>query len=129
MSPTAPPAGSQQRPDWLPEGVSVVEHVLEAMRRQGPPAELDDPDTDWDWDAGNLVAEAWRLGCIPEADMHRAMGARGENKPFWWKELKAASGDSLYIRDDPAITMAAASGALGERALSVYNDLAAKGLI
>ncbi|MDE0216426.1 MAG: hypothetical protein OXN79_07610 [bacterium] len=129
MSPTAPPAGSQQRPDWLPEGVSVVEHVLEAMRRQGPPAELDDPDTDWDWDAGNLVAEAWRLGCIPEADMHRAMGARGENKPLWWKELKAASGDSLYIRDDPAITMAAASGALGERALSVYNDLAAKGLI
>lgn len=118
-----------QHPDWLPVGTSVVEHVRNAARKAGPPPELDLPDTDWDWDGDDLFAEAWRTGCIPAADLRRAMGARGENKPHWYMELKAASGDPLYIRDRPRIAMAAASGQLGERARRVHENLATRGLI
>lgn len=118
-----------QRPDWLPADISVVEHVRDAARKAGPPPELDDPDTDWDWDGGDLFSEAWRTGCIPDTDLRRAMGARGEDKPQWYMELKAASGDALYIRDRPQIAMAAASGQPGERARNAYEDMATRGLL
>ena len=119
----------QDRPDWLPPGISVVDHVRNAARQAGPPPELDDPDTDWDWDPDHLISEGLRVGCIPHEDHQRALGQRGEDKPQWFMELQAASGDSLYISNRPQITMAAASGQLGERAQRTYEDLAAKGLI
>lgn len=125
----APRQTGPDRPEWLPAGVSVVDHVRSAARSAGPPPELDDPDTDWDWDSEDLFAEAWRTGCIPAVVLRRAMGSRGEDKPLWYMELKAASGDSLYIRDRPEIAMAAASGQLGDRARRVYEDMASKGLI
>ena len=117
------------RPEWLPPGVSVVEHVRNAVRSAGPPPQLEDPDTDWDWDSGDLFAEAWRTGCIPAVDLRRAMGSRGEDKPHWYMELKAASGDSFYIRSRPDIAVAAASGQLGERARRLYESMASRGLI
>lgn len=99
-------------------------------RPQSRPApELDLPDTDWDWDSGDLFAEAWRTGCIPSADLRRAMGSRGDDKPQWYMKLKAASGDPLYIRDCPQITKAAATGQLGDRARRVHQHLATRGLI
>lgn len=113
----------------MPDGVSVVEHVRNAARSAGPSPELEDPDTDWDWDSGDLFAEAWRTGCIPAVDLRRAMGSRGEDKPQWYLELKAASGDSLYFRDRPEIAMAAASGQLGDRARRVHKNMASRGLI
>jgi len=118
-----------ERPEWLPVGVSVVDHVRGAARRAGPPPELEHPGTDWDWDSGDLFSEAWRTGCIPASDLRRAMGARGEDKHQWYMELKAASGDPLYIRDRPQITKAAATGQLGDRARRVHQHLASRGLI
>lgn len=44
-------------------------------------------------------------------------------------ELSTASGDPIYIRDRPEITMAAASGQLGERAKQTYHELVERGLI
>ena len=113
----------QHRPEWLPAGISVIEHVRQAATELGPPPELDLPGTDWDWDADDLLSEAWRTGCIPEAQLRRALGAKGEDKPWWWVELSTASGDLIYIRDRPEITMAAASGQLGERAQQTYHEL------
>ena len=113
----------QHRPEWLPAGTTVIEHVRKASKRLGPPPELDLPGTDWDWDADDLLAEAWRTGCIPEAELRRALGAKGQDKPWWWVELSTASGDPLYIRDRPEITMAAVSGQLGERAKQIYHEL------
>lgn len=127
--PESPGGTGQDQPEWLPDGTSVIEHVRKASKELGPPPELDLPGTDWDWDPDDLVAEAWRSGCIPEAQLRRALGARGENKPWWWVELNAASGDPIYIRDRPDITMAAASGQLGERAKQAYHDLVERGLI
>jgi len=118
-----------ERPEWLPVRVSAVHHVRNAPRRAGPPLELDLPDTDWDWDSDDLFSEAWRTGCIPAADLRRAMGARGEDKPQWYMELKAASGDPLYIRDRPQIAEAAATGQLGDRARRVHEHLTSRGLI
>ena len=121
--PTHPDDPGQHRPEWLPDGTSVTEHVRKASKELGPPPELDLPDTDWDWDPDDLLAEAWRTGCIPEAQLRRALGARGEDKPRWWVELSTASGDPIYIRDRPEITMAAASGQLGERSKQTYHEL------
>ncbi|MDE0115694.1 MAG: hypothetical protein OXT07_03625 [bacterium] len=129
MTPPKRSARVPERPEWLPVGVSIVDHVRDAARRAGPPPELENPDTDWDWDSGDLFAEAWRTGCIPASDLRRAMGARGEDKPQWYMELKAASGDPLYIRDRPQIAKAAASGQLGDRARRVHQHLASRGLI
>lgn len=121
--PTDPDDPGQHRPEWLPDGTSVIEHVRKASKELGPPPELDLPNTDWDWDADDLLAEAWRTGCIPEAQLRTALGARGEDKPWWWVELSTASGDPIYIRDRPEITMAAASGQQGERAKQTYHEL------
>ena len=131
MTPPPPdPADTDQpRPEWLPDGISVIEHVRKASTELGPPPELDLPDTDWDWDPGDLLAEAWRTGCIPEAQLRRALGAKGVDKPWWWIELSTASGDPIYVRDRPEITMAATSGQLGERAKQTYHQLAERGLI
>ena len=129
MTPPKWSARVPERPEWLPVGVSAVDHVRNAARRAGPPLELDLPDTDWDWDSDDLFSEAWRTGCIPAADLRRAMGARGEDKPQWYMELKAASGDPLYIRDRPQIAEAAATGQLGDRARRVHEHLTSRGLI
>ena len=119
----------QPRPEWLPEGISVIEHVRKASKQLGPPPELDLPDPDWDWDPDDLLAEAWRTRCIPEAQLRRALGAKGVDKPWWWTELSTASGNPVYVRDRPEITMAAASGQLGERAEQTYHRLVDLGLI
>ncbi|WP_420618878.1 hypothetical protein [Candidatus Poriferisocius sp.] len=128
MTPPPPDPGDvaetgQHRPEWLPAGTTVIEHVRQAAKKLGPPPELDLPGTDWDWDADDLLAEAWRTGCIPEAQLRRALGAKGEDKPWWWVELSTASGDPIYIRDRPEITIAAASDQLGERAKQIYHEL------
>ena len=131
MTPPPPdPADTDQpRPEWLPDGTSVADYVRKASTELGPPPELDLPGTDWDWDPDHLLAEAWRTGCIPEAQLRRALGARGEDKPWWWIELSTASGDPIYVRDRPEISMAAASGQLGERAKKTYHRLVELGLI
>lgn len=134
MTPPPPDPGEvaetgQHRPEWLPAGTTVIEHVRQAAEKLGPPPELELPGADWDWDAEDLLAEAWRTGCIPEAQLRRALGAKGEDKPWWWVELSTASGDPLYVGDRSEITMAAASGQLGERAQQTYRRLAERGLI
>ena len=125
--PLDPADTDQPRPEWLPDGTSVIVHVRNGSKELGPPPELDLPDTDWDPD--DLLAEAWRTDCIPEAQLRRALGAKGVDKPWWWIELSTASGDPIYVRDRPEITMAVASGQLGERAKQTYHEIVELGLI
>lgn len=75
------------------------------------------------------VRGVFATGCIPAADLRRAMGSRGEHKPQWYMELKAASGDPLYICDRPQIAKADATGQLGDRARRVHQHLTTRGLI
>ncbi len=90
-APTDPDNPGQHRPEWLPADTSVIEHVRKAAKELGPPPELELPDTDWDWDADDLLTEAWRTGCIPEAQLRTALGAKGEDKPWWWRNSAASA--------------------------------------